>query len=126
MKIIRSKQLRFVPASHENPKSPGVWKKILLERKDLVRGRVQMVNLAKLPVGNSFNPHYHEDMEEVFIILKGKANIKVNSEEKLIEKGDVVVITTGEVHEMENIGSEAVEYIVLGISLEKHGKTVVV
>ena len=67
MKIIRSKKSKFVPASHENPKSPGVWKKILLEKGQLIKGYVQMVNLAKLPVGSSFKPHYHEDMEEVLL-----------------------------------------------------------
>lgn len=126
MKIIRSKQLKFIPASHENQKSPGVWKKILLEKEDLINGRVQMVNWSKLPVGSSFKPHYHQDMEEVFIILKGKAKIKVDKEKELIEKGDVVVIPMKKVHQMENAGKEEVEYLVLGVSLGKGGKTVVV
>lgn len=126
MKIIRSKQLKFIPASHEDRKSPGVWKKILLEKDDLIKGRVQMVNWSKLPVGSSFKPHYHQDMEEVFIILKGKAKIKVDKEEELMEKGDVVVIPMKKVHQMENAGKEEVEYLVLGVSLGKGGKTVIV
>lgn len=126
MKIIRSKELKFIPASHEEAKSPGVWKKILLEKDDLIKGRVQMINWSKLPVGSSFKPHYHEDMEEVFIILKGKAKIKVGNGQEVIEKGDAVVIPMRKVHEMKNIGKEEVEYLALGVSLGKGGKTVVV
>ncbi|NMB56994.1 hypothetical protein GYA19_03600 [Candidatus Beckwithbacteria bacterium] len=30
MKIIRASDIQFVPASHEDPKNPGVLKKIML------------------------------------------------------------------------------------------------
>ena len=29
MKIIRANDKTFIPASHENPLAPGVWKKVL-------------------------------------------------------------------------------------------------
>jgi len=44
MKIIRLGELEFVPAGHEDPKSPGVWIKILLKKGDLLAGQLQMVN----------------------------------------------------------------------------------
>lgn len=125
MKIVRFKKLKFIPASHENQKSPGVWKKVLLKKEDLLKGGIQMINWSKLPIGKSFQPHCHEDMEEVFILLKGKAEIKVGNEKEVIEKGDTVVIPIRKVHEMENIGNENIEYLVVGISLGKGGKTVV-
>jgi mannose-6-phosphate isomerase-like protein (cupin superfamily) len=125
MKIIRSGQSQFIPASHENPKSPGVLKKVLLQQDDLVDGKVQIINWAFLPVAKSFRAHYHEDMEEIFIILKGMAMISIDKEEAVLEKEDVVVVPIGKVHEMRNIGEEEVEYIVVGISEGKGGKTVV-
>lgn len=126
MKIIRSGQLQFIPASHEDPKAPGVLKKVLLQRDDLIDGKIRMINWAFLPVGKSFRAHYHEDMEEVFIILNGMAMIRIDKEETVLEKKDVVVVPIGKVHEMKNIGEEDVEYIVVGVSQEKGGKTVVV
>ena len=39
MKIIPSASRSFVPAGHENPLSPGVLKKVLLEKADLRPGR---------------------------------------------------------------------------------------
>jgi hypothetical protein len=43
-----------VPASHENPLDPGVWKKVLFPKLDLQAGAVPMVNWARLGVGKRF------------------------------------------------------------------------
>lgn len=126
MKIIRSNKLRFVPASHEDPKDPGVLKKVLLKKDDIIEGRIRMINWAKLPRGKSFQAHFHEDMEEVFIILKGSAKITIDKKSEIIQEGDTVVIPVRGVHTMENVGDVDVEYIAMGISKGKDGKTVVV
>jgi mannose-6-phosphate isomerase-like protein (cupin superfamily) len=126
MKIIRSNNIDFIPASHENPTSPGVLKRILLERQDLMEGRVQMINWALLPQGRSFARHYHEDMEEVFVIIHGNARITVDAQEAFLGPGDTVVIPAGSVHRMENTGRDDVEYIVVGISGTGQGKTIVI
>lgn len=124
MKIVRGKDLQFIPASHENPQDPGVYKKILLQRKDLIKGNIQMINWAKLPRGKSFQPHFHEDMEEVFIILNGEVEIKAGGEIEKLSKGDAVLVAVQDVHSMKNISKEDVEYMVIGNSLNKGGKTI--
>jgi mannose-6-phosphate isomerase-like protein (cupin superfamily) len=126
MIIVRSTDLAFVAASHENADSPGVWKKVLLGKDDLMEGHVQMINWAMLPTGRSFRAHYHEDMQEIFIIVKGNARITVDKETADLGQGDTLVIPAGGVHEMENIGTGDVEYIVIGISEGREGATVVV
>ncbi len=85
-----------------------------------------MINWALLPSGKSFAPHFHEDMEEVFVITHGRVKITVGRKEADLEPGDAVVIQEGAVHRMENVGPEDAEYMVVGISREKHGRTVVV
>jgi mannose-6-phosphate isomerase-like protein (cupin superfamily) len=85
-----------------------------------------MMNWALLPVGKSFERHYHEDLEEVFIMFRGKVKIKVYDDEAKIGPGDAVVIPMRSVHEMKNIGTEDVHYIAIGLSGEGRGKTVVV
>lgn len=124
MKLIRFKNKKFVPASHEDPKDPGVWKKILLGKGDLIKGEIQMVNWAKLPKGRSFAPHYHEDMDEVFIMIKGSVQMKVDQEVSSVGEGDVVVVQMREVHEMKNESRQDIEYIVFGISRGSDGKSV--
>lgn len=124
MKIIRGKDLKFIPASHEDKDNPSVWKKILFSKEDLINGKVQMINWAKIPIGKTFKAHYHEDMEEIFIILNGKTKITIDNEEGELEKGDAVIIPIGKVHRMSNISPYDVEYIVIGLSLGKDGKTI--
>lgn len=126
MKIISGKDIGYVPASHENPEAPGVLKKILLCKDDFMDGRAQMLNWALLPEGNSFQPHYHEDMQETFVVMRGRAKIAADAEEAVLEAGDAVIIPAGSIHRMENIGCGDVEYIALGISLGRGGRTVVV
>jgi len=106
--------------------SPGVLKKVLLEKADLRPGRVQMVNWASLAVGRRFARHYHEDMQEIFILVQGEADIKVEAGTVRLRRGDAVVIDPREVHEMRNAGSEEVEYLAIGITSEEGGRTVVV
>jgi mannose-6-phosphate isomerase-like protein (cupin superfamily) len=126
MKLQRGKDLSFIPASHEDPRDPGVMKKILLSKQDIIKGRVQMINWALLPPGKSFRLHYHEDMDEIFILTSGRAVMIVNDEEMEMEKGDTVVVPMESNHKMWNKTETDVEYIVIGVTTEKGGKTVVV
>ena len=41
-----------------------------------------------------------------------------------MEKGDAVVVPFKSIHTMENVSSENAEYLVVGISTGKNGKTV--
>jgi mannose-6-phosphate isomerase-like protein (cupin superfamily) len=126
MKVIRCSDKSYIPASHENPLSPGVWKKVLFARDELQPGTVQMINWARLPVGSSFAAHYHEDMQEIFIILSGEAEMVVAEQKVVLGRGDKIGIEPNEVHTMKNRGGEDVEYVVVGIAGNRGGKTVVV
>lgn len=126
MIVVKSKDLNYIPASHENQQNPEVWKKILFRKEELAKGRIQMISWAKLPKDNSFKAHYHESMDEIFIILNGKTIIKVANEEAELEKGDAVLIPAKLTHKMTNVCNEDVMYIVVGISGEQSGKTIAV
>jgi len=126
MKVIRSSEIQFIPSSHEAQQNPNVLKKVLLEKADLLPGRVQMVNWAQLLPKKTFNPHYHEDLTEVFLIIEGKVRMNVADTEIELAKGDAVVVEPNEVHTITNDSDVPLEYIVFGVSQEKGGKTVVV
>ena len=126
MRIIRGSEIQFVPASHEDPDKPGVLKRVLAKREDLIDGRVQMINWASLPAGSSFRAHYHQDMEEVFIILTGRVEMTVDGTSNELLPGDAIVIAPKEVHTMKNLTDQDLEYIVMGITTDEGGQTVVV
>lgn len=125
MQVIRLDGLPKVPASHEDPADPGVVKQILLKRDDFPPGRIQMINWSTLLPGKSFRPHYHEAMDEVFIILNGQVEIVVGKEKVTLGKGDAVVIEENVVHVMKNLTNREVSYIAIGIARREGGKTVV-
>ncbi len=126
MHIIRGNEIPFEPASHEDPRNPGVLKRVLAKKSDLIRGRVQMVNWSRLPQGSSFQSHYHEDMQEVFVMLGGPVEMTVDNESVELNQGDAILIEPREVHKMENLSEGSVDYLVFGISTEEGGQTVVV
>jgi mannose-6-phosphate isomerase-like protein (cupin superfamily) len=134
MNFVPSSASGFVPASHEDPKNPGVLKRVIATQQNFQAGHVQMLNWAKLPVGSSFQSHYHEDMQEVFVLVSGVVTMKVrklNSDDSgeaciTMRSGDTVIIDPTEIHQMQNIGEVAAEYIVFGISSQKGGKTIVI
>ena len=125
MKIVRGNSLEFIPASHEDSQNPGVLKKVLATRNDLIAGRVQMVNWSHLPVESQFQPHYHEDMQEVFVILNGTVAMTVDGNVVELQGGDAILIDAREIHQMKNCCEQDVEYVVFGISMESGGQTVV-
>jgi mannose-6-phosphate isomerase-like protein (cupin superfamily) len=126
VQIIYSADRSFVAAGHEDPRDPGVWKKVLFQREDLQAGSIQMVNWARLPVGRSFAAHFHEEMQEVFVIMRGAAQLSVSGETVALQPGDAVRIDRREVHRMCNDGDEDVEYLAIGIVERPGGRTVVV
>jgi len=130
MKIVRSNAMQFIAASHEDPSRPGALKRVLFKKGDFIEGHVQMVNWAKIPVGQGFAAHYHEDMQELFVIVSGRARIKIKDEgreeEEELGAGDGVLVPVRSVHSMLNVGEEDVVYLVVGVSAGEGGKTVVV
>ncbi len=126
MKIIRLKELEWVPASHEDLQAAAVLKKVMVEKGDLIEGRLQMINWCRLKVGRGFQPHYHEDMEEIFILLRGETRFRIRDEEADLKEGELVIVPPFFNHEMKNTGQEAAEYLAIGISQGKGGRTVVV
>ncbi len=126
MNYIPSAESGFIPASHEDPKNPGVLKRVIATQRDFQAGHVQMLNWAQLPVGSSFQPHYHEDMQEVFVLLSGVVTMKCGEQTVAMQAGDTVIVNPEEIHQMQNVGDVVAEYIVFGISAQKGGRTVVV
>lgn len=73
-----------------------------------------MVNWARLPAGSSFQLHYHEDMQEVFVLLKGCVSrwTACATKKTTMEVGDTIIVDACEPHQMFNPGNEDAEYLV--------------
>src|SRR3989344_3296332 len=108
MKLVKAKETSYIPLAHTNSQKPEAWKKVLFT------GKIQMINWAKLPSGNRVNAHYHQSMQEIFIILKGTVSMTIDKAKVILEKGDAIAVPIKSVHAMKNIGKTEVLYITLG------------
>lgn len=126
MRIVKLHDLPCVAASHENPSAPGVVKRVLFARTELPAGRVQMVNWATMAPGQEFREHYHEDMDEIFLIIEGTAHMRCGGAEAMLQAGDAVLVVERETHTMRNVGEVPLQYFVFGVTRDSGGKTVLV
>ena len=76
-----------------------------------------------LPPGTSVGKHRHDGVEEIYYVMGGKGKAYVGDETAPIHRGDAVPITLrdagGEVHWFESDGTEELEFMLIGIALEK-------
>jgi len=126
MKLIQADDAAFVPASHERPDAPGVLKRVIARATEFQAGQIQMLNWARLPGRSSFQPHYHEDMQEAFVLVSGRVRMTCDDTSVEMAPGDCVLVEPHEVHCMENLRDSTAEYIVFGVSSGRGGRTVVV
>lgn len=116
----------FVPAAHEDPENPGVLKRVIATHSDLIPGQIMMVNWSRLPGDSSFQRHYHEDMQEVFVLITGHIQMTIDAESLEMKSGDTVIVEPREIHQMKNLMNSDAEYVVFGVSTGLGGQTVVV
>lgn len=116
----------FVPAAHEDPANPGVLKRVIATHSDLISGQIMMVNWSRLPGDSSFQRHYHEDMQEVFVLINGHVRMTIDAESVEMHRGDTVIVEPREIHKMNNLLHSDAEYVVFGVSTGHGGQTVVV
>ena len=92
MKLIKIKELpKVVPANHYNMTSR--W--VVDESIGAKSMRISQGHMEPSGVGET---HTHENMEQLFIVLKGALLMKSDKEEVRIEEGEAVLIYPGEPH----------------------------
>ena len=64
-----------------------------------------------IPPGCSSIHHYHNEAEETYYILSGRARLIVNDKEYILTSEDAVLIMPPEKHQIFSIGDENLEFI---------------
>ena len=75
---------------------------------------ITYVSLAKLHQGLSYEPHKHDDHEEVYYIINGKGTIKIGEESARFRDGDVIYIPEKKTHSITSDGDNVVEFLAFG------------
>lgn len=119
MKKINQKDLKWEPASHEDPLDPGVLKRVIVKHSDVdPKSKLMMLNLAKVPIGKTHIAHSHETMEEIFYFLEGEGEVEINGEKSKVKTGDRIIVPSKHVHVIRNTGQSELKFIGLGIALD--------
>ena len=71
--------------------------------------------LISMKGGSKTPAHSHDKEEQVYVIFQGKAKMKIEKEEKIIEKDYIVYIPRGKVHEIEAAGKEDLVYMYFAV-----------
>jgi mannose-6-phosphate isomerase-like protein (cupin superfamily) len=62
----------------------------------------------------SYEPHEHEDHEEIYFIISGTGKIKIGNEEARFRDGDIIYIPEKTTHSIANDGEEMVNFLAFG------------
>lgn len=76
-------------------------------------GKGRLFTHSLLKPGVSIGTHPHDGEFEVYYILSGEGTYNDNGVNKIVRTGDVTVCPSGEVHGLENTGSEDLNMIAL-------------
>jgi len=69
--------------------------------------------------GASEGLHRHPKVGEVYYVISGDGEVKVNNETSAIHKGDGVPISPGQAHSFTNNGTQDLELMIIGVATEK-------
>lgn len=119
IKKINENERDWEPAAHEDPKDPGVWKRVIVKHEEAdPKSKLMMINLCKVPVGKTHVAHSHQTMEEIFYFTQGAGEVKIDDEVVKVEAGDRIIVPATCVHQVKNTGDTELLYVGLGIALD--------
>ena len=73
--------------------------------------RKQSLAEARLESGASTVAHYHPKTEEIYFILEGSGQMRMDEESQTVGPGDAIAIPPGSVHRITNIGSTVLRFL---------------
>ncbi|MHC5118978.1 MAG: cupin domain-containing protein [Planctomycetota bacterium] len=101
------------PVSHNE----RIQKHVLLKKGQCAN--IMQLARSVFPPGEIVPDHAHEDMVEVFMVREGTGRIVVNDKPYDLKKDNCVVVESGDVHALMNIGQEKLVIDYFGLQVSK-------
>ena len=86
--------------------------------------RNQSLAEARVPVGGSTMEHYHVKAEEIYFILAGVGQIRIERELRPVMAGDAIAILPGQRHKLWNTGPETLRLLCCCAPAYEHSDTI--
>lgn len=84
-------------------------RELLAHRNSSIRN--QSLAEATLRAGQSTRAHFHPKAEEIYYILRGRGNMRMEGGEREVGPGDVIAIPPGHPHQISQLGSEDLVFL---------------
>lgn len=97
-------------------------RELLAHRNSAIRN--QSLAEARVPVGGSTQEHYHPRAEEIYYITAGRGRIRIEGEEREVQRGDAIAIPPGSRHKLWNVGAEVLTLLCCCAPAYEHDDTV--
>jgi len=72
-----------------------------------------------IPNGGSEGSHRHTGVEEIYYVLNGDGEARVNEESAVIHKGDAVPVLLNDAHSFRATGAAGLELMIVGVAAQK-------
>ena len=74
---------------------------------------------ASLQPTLEYHDHVHDDHEEIYYIMSGTGEIKIDGEVKPVRDGDIVFIGVNQWHQIRNTGDAMLDFLAVGAAPKK-------
>jgi mannose-6-phosphate isomerase-like protein (cupin superfamily) len=81
---------------------------------------------ARVPGGVTTIAHYHIKTEEIYYLLEGEGEMRIESEWRYVKPGDAIAIPPGKVHQIKNPGPSELRFLCCCAPGYEHDDTVLV
>jgi mannose-6-phosphate isomerase-like protein (cupin superfamily) len=81
---------------------------------------------ARVPPGVTTVAHYHIQTEEIYYLLEGEGEMRIEEEWRRVVPGDAIAIPPGKVHQIRNPGTETLKFLCCCAPGYEHDDTVLV
>ncbi|HUB92525.1 MAG TPA: cupin domain-containing protein [Candidatus Saccharimonadales bacterium] len=99
------KSLKDIPVEEAHGGSGS--RQLLLSKKDPVSSQMEAMTKGFLPVGKVFDWHRHENIDELFLVIRGTGIIQFeDGTEMQYRPDDLIYIPSNTKHRIENNGKE--------------------
>ena len=92
---------------------PMFWKR--LATGGMLHGDWESFEYCRVPPGSAIGEHVHSRTEEIYYIVAGRAEMRVNDARREVGPGDLIVTPLNGKHGIANIGDEDLEFLVVEV-----------
>lgn len=99
-------------------------RELLAHRNSCIRN--QSLAEARLPAGAATAPHFHPATEEIYYVLEGSGEMRIDGDAREVGPGDAIAIPPGATHQIRNTGRQVLKFLCCCAPGYEHDDTVLI